>query len=145
MATDQHTHWATAATMADETATEADTQWTTAADEIATDQHALSVAVEHTHWATAAETATVRMVETRSLAPSLPSSYSALTTCLQRRSCRDLGETGPAFRSFLKESLIHSLSLHQTIETSGLQDPNAACRNAVPRHVLFPFASRCPV
>ena len=72
MATDQHayalsvavenTQWATAATLADETATEADTQWATAADDIATDQHALSVAVEYTHCATAAtmaeETAT---------------------------------------------------------------------------------------
>ena len=62
MATDQHayalsvavenTQWSTAATMADETATEADAQWATAA----------AVAVEYTHCATAAtmaeETAT---------------------------------------------------------------------------------------
>ena len=39
--------------MADTTAAEADTQGATATDEMATDQHALFVAVDNTQWATA--------------------------------------------------------------------------------------------
>ena len=60
----ENTQWATAATATDETATETDTQGAPAADEIATDEHAMSVAVEYTHnWATAGTMAEETAIE----------------------------------------------------------------------------------
>ena len=100
MATDQHayalsvavenTQWPTAATMADETATEADAQWATTADEIATDQHAPSVAVEYTHsqWATAATMADETATEADAPATDQPKADSQTTVANAQHNLR---------------------------------------------------------